>query len=117
MILVHPLTITDTESESMNPFRCSSTSSDPKNKKQDHRKATVKEPKGRRMLVQQFIKIHPGGREEILDTWVHRDIPQDLTCDNVATSIRLNDGTTLTTSEDLMEQQISRYMSLISKLF
>ena len=86
----------------MNPFRCSGRSS---------------KPKGKMMLVQQLIQIHPGGREEILDSWIHKNIPQDLTCSDVTTSVHLEDGTFLTTSEEQMEREISRYLSLISKLF
>ena len=68
------------------------------------------------MMVQQLIQILPGGRQEILESWIHRDIPQNLTCSDVSTTIHLEDGTFMTTSEQEMDREISRYLTLISKL-
>ena len=85
----------------MNPFRCTSTGSDPNSQKQGHKRKTAdKDPEDKMILVQEFIRILPGGKEEILDTWVHRDIPQDLTLDNVETTVHLDDGTILTTKKE-----------------
>ena len=86
----------------MNPFRCFDRNSKPKSKL---------------MLIQQLIQIHPGGKEEILDSWIHKNIPQDLTCTNVTTTVSFDDGTFRTTIDNHIEQELSQYLSLISKLF
>ena len=86
----------------MNPFRCTDRNS---------------KPKGKLMLIQQLIQIHPGGKEEILDSWIHKNIPQDLTCNDVTTTVRFDDGTFRTTRDEHMERELSQYLSLISKLF
>ena len=96
----HLLTIADKQTRVMNPFRCS-TSSEPNSQKQGHkRKKAVKNSEDRMILVQEFIRILPGGTVEILDTWVHRNIPQDLTLNNIETTVHLDNGTILTTKKE-----------------